>query len=484
MTSLRRRLTLGVVVSLSPIVVALSAVIYVVVGHHLRRQVDDALIATANAFASVVERDPDEPSGYELEFDAALAPEFSDPRGFAYFEIWLPDGTVRGKSDALGDRDLPRLSGSMAQPAIESIELSGGRPGRIVYYDFKPRVDVDHQDKVFSEHVSLAVARDVSDLERTLFALAAWLSGLCALCVVLAGGAVLVNVRRGLRPLGRLADEIERLDDTRLDERLDVRHYPSEVSVPITRLNDLLGRLDEAFARERRITADLGHELRTPLAALRSVLEVAASKPRVPAEYEAAIADALAITKDMVATAETLLLLSRAEAGQVDTVREPVDLHALVEESWVPYAATSRARALSFSNRVRPGHRIVTDREKLRLVLGNLLSNAAAYTEEGGWIEVAVPCAETGVVEVTDSGPPIDATALAHLFDRFWRGDQARTKAGTHAGIGLSLVRALCRSLEYTVDVVNTPQGHVRFTVAQAATGEPNAEAGEAFEVG
>jgi signal transduction histidine kinase len=138
----------------------------------------------------------------------------------------------------------------------------------------------------------------------------------------------------------------------------------------------------------------------------------------------------------------------------------------VVDECWRPHAALAAARGLTFRNVVPEDATSTTDREMLRIVIGNLLSNAAEYTEQGGWIEIA---SGDGVLfAVTDSGPEIPGEQLVRIFDRMWRGDASRTASGVHCGIGLSLASALCAQLSLSLSATSTP-GRVSFRVGHPA---------------
>src|SRR5262249_29966560 len=149
----------------------------------------------------------------------------------------------------------------------------------------------------------------------------------------------------------------------------------AELAAPVRTLNELLARLDASFAREREFTANVSHELRTPLAGLRTLLEVSARAPR-PDD----LAAALAIVVQMCNVVENLLMLARVDAGQLEILRGRVALRGLVEDCWRPHAALAAERGLALRNLVPDDAIAITDRDKLRVVLGNLLSNAVEYT--------------------------------------------------------------------------------------------------------
>jgi signal transduction histidine kinase len=131
-----------------------------------------------------------------------------------------------------------------------------------------------------------------------------------------------------------------------------------------------------------------------------------------------------------------------------------------------PHAELAAKRSLVFENRVPVGSTVTTDREKLGVVVGNLLANAAQYTAAGGWI--AVTSSVDAVVDVIDSGPPIPADQLHKIFERLWRGDAGRSSTGLHCGIGLALARGLCERLSLSLGASSHEDGSVRFRIAWA----------------
>lgn len=237
------------------------------------------------------------------------------------------------------------------------------------------------------------------------------------------------------------------------------------------RLNALLDRLQASFERERRFTADVSHELRTPLSAMRTVLELAASRQREPQEYQAAIDSALRVIVEVSKMVENLLLLARADAGQMPVRCESVRLAAFVDERWAAFELAARRRALSFVNEIDPDTVVESDPAGLAIIANNLLDNAARYTEQGGTIRVRHRA--DALLEVWDSGPLLGAVDRDRMFDRFWRADAARTEAGSHVGIGLSLARGVARALGLALVAVEL-DGGVAFRVVVDAAAAPS----------
>jgi signal transduction histidine kinase len=442
--------TTGAVVALSLLI--FSAALYAAVSRALWRQFDARLVNEAHAFAKMVEEQPTSP----WEFEPGLPDEFERDQDPAYFELRMEDGTLLGASKALRGAPLdPRAS-----------LLPDGRPGRTYEAVLPPRPDAENPVPPSGHGVHVVIARATAEVDDTLATLRLLLfaAGLTTLLVAAFAGAF--AVRRGLQPLTGLMRRLDALGAETLSERVASAGLPSELQPAVTKLNELLGRLEQAFARERRFSADVSHELRTPLAGLRSVIEVAASKRDRPAAgYVEALGDALGVVTQMQGLVENLLLLARAGARQIEVSRDPVPLRTLVAECFAPFAARAAARRLTFENRVGDDAVLASDAGKLRIVVSNLVGNAVDYTAEGGAVTVKSGLPGGVVLDVSDSGPPIPPAALETIFDPFVRLDPSRTGTAEHAGIGLSLVRSLCGALGLTVRAENLAGGQVAFLV-------------------
>ena len=298
----------------------------------------------------------------------------------------------------------------------------------------------------------MVAARETEDLDEQLASLR-WLlasAGAGTVLLVLAIAALVVH--QGLRPLGSLAAGIAEIRENDLSARLPADRMPAEMVPVVERLNELLGRLEEAFQRERTLTADVAHELRTPLAGIWSTVEVALSRSRTAGEYEEALRECLEIVRQTQGMADSLLSLARLEGGQTALHPEAVCLAEAVDALWRPHARQVQGNGILFENRLPADLQCTADRDTLVMVLSNLLANAAEYTEAGGRIEIAGGAAgKTVELVVSNTGCKLSAEEVAHVFDRFWRGDSARSATGVHCGLGLSLVERAVRALRGTV---------------------------------
>jgi two-component system heavy metal sensor histidine kinase CusS len=218
-------------------------------------------------------------------------------------------------------------------------------------------------------------------------------------------------------------------------------------------LNDLLGRLDDTLSRERAFSANVAHELRTPLAGLRSTIEVALAKPRESAEYQQVLDTCLEICQQTAAITDNLLALARLDAGHCEVHREPVQLLHLLHETWAPLAGRAELQSLTVDWQLQQVT-LITDPSLLRLVLGNLFDNAVCYADSGGRIAIGVVAQAASVdIRVENTAGQLSPELAERVFDRFWRGDSSRTETGRHAGLGLSLCHDIARLLDGLISV-------------------------------
>ena len=334
-------------------------------------------------------RSPDgREGGTPPEFEDEALPEFERAAQPGFFEAWLDDGRVLARSPSLGARDLDRAPLDGDGPAFTDVALPDGRPGRAVAMRQRLRIeDAPRGGPPSDRFVTVVVAQGIEDVRETLAALSRWLWLLGLLALAAGSAATVVAVTRGLRSARVLAAEIGRRDEDDLARALP-RIVPVELEPIVDKLAALFARLSASFERERRFTADVSHELRTPLAALRTILEVAASRDRDGAAYRSALADATAVVEQAQSLVQNLLLLARYDARQIEIKNQDLRLRAFVDDCWRAFAAQAARRRVTFSNDIGPAAVVVTDPDKLRIVLTNLLANAAEYTADGGAIHV------------------------------------------------------------------------------------------------
>ncbi len=275
-----------------------------------------------------------------------------------------------------------------------------------------------------------------------------------------AGGYVIAG--RALVPMIRLTDELAGIEPRDLSRRLEPGATDDEVARLTRAINALLERIERASNTERRFAADAAHELRTPLAVLRTGLEVALSRERTQAEYAEAVGSAFAEVIALCTMADQLLTLARLDQ-EASAERERVDLGALVRE--VAGAVEPLVQAKPLALMVNSDETVLVEGNPVhlkRLVI-NLLDNAIKFTPAHGKLEIGTAARDGhATLRVADSGPGIPAEDLPFIFDRFFRG-RARDESGN--GLGLSLCREIARLHHGEIAVANRAQGGCEFIV-------------------
>lgn len=406
---------------------------------------DAVLASTVRTIHSSIEQDRDR---IKVEIDERELPEFYRTARPDYFQLRTEDGRTVARSPSLKGTNLDWSAVPIGSFAFRSVRLPDGRSGRAVTLFFTPKVDEEAQGVVPPQRLTLTVARETTALDSQIRLLQVLLGAATGGTIILAVLAGTFIMGRGLRPLKTLASRIAAIGHDDLSTRIQVDLMPTEVVPVVHRLNDLLRCLEEAFCRERAFTADAAHELRTPLAGLRSVLEVALARPRMSQDYQQAMTECLDIVRQTQTMVEQLLALARLESGQTTLRRESLYLVELLDTAWRTQADRAQGRRISFVRRVAENLTCTTDRDNLLIAMSILLTNAVDYTNDEGRIEVvAEHNSESVKLTVANTGCRLTKEEALHVFERFWRGDASRTDTGIHCGLGLPLARRILTSL-------------------------------------
>ncbi len=388
---------------------------------------------------------------------ASLDPEAMDVLGpEVWWQVWRPDGDEIARSENLPS-DLPRPDEGRAK----LITLTDGTRVMSVGRRFGGGGGGQGQGR-FGQGgqggMEVSVARPLDALRGKLLRLFALLAGSGVVLGVLAWAWVRFVVRDGLSPLRRIADEIGKIDGASLGGRFRDDGLPEEIQPIVDRLNRLMEWLDASFSRERRFSADLAHEMRTPLAEARVIAETALNWPDDggPAAWRGVVAS----VGRMEAVVQSMLQLARLESETPGAADQPFPLAPLVAEIWAEHATVAEARGVRLRSEPGNGATVRGDRECWRHLLGNLLGNAAEYADEDS--EVVVSLIEEGArktVTVANRAGRLNPVDVERLFDRFWRADEARGESA-HCGLGLSLAKACADALGLRLEA-SLDDGHV-----------------------
>jgi len=273
-----------------------------------------------------------------------------------------------------------------------------------------------------------------------------WYMALVVTAALFGCGLVgIVIVRRALRPLRDIIATAQRIRPAHLDERLDTDGLPAELAAVASTLNSMLDRLENSFQRLERFSADIAHELRTPVNVLRGEVEVALGQPRSAESYREVLTSSLEEFGKLSQLIDALLFLARADSPHTQLARQPLDVAAELQIIRDFYEAMAHEEGVELTVRAAPGLIAQLDRTLFQRAISNLVSNAFAHTPRGGRITVTADrhANETLAIEVRDTGTGIEPEHLPHVFDRFYRADAARTSRGGSVGLGLPLVKSI-----------------------------------------
>jgi two-component system heavy metal sensor histidine kinase CusS len=312
--------------------------------------------------------------------------------------------------------------------------------------------------------LTLELAISLAETEATLAAFDRLVGGGAAIFLIIAVAGGLFLSRQALRPVAVSIRAARRLDPENLSERLPLTGAGDELDELAGTINGLLDRLAAYHAQIIRFTADASHELRSPLGAMRAAVEITLQKPREPEEYRNVLASLGEQCERLTALVNGLLLLARADAGEVSIGSEVVDLAALageVSEMFDPLAEEKGIRLLTQTSRPVA---VAGDPSRLRQLVTNLLDNAIRFTEPGGSVTLQVEStANRAMLRVKDTGIGIAAAHLPHVFERFYQADGARSSGG--CGLGLSICRWIVKAHGGTIEASSKEALGAEFTV-------------------
>ena len=450
-TSLRTRVTTWYVGLLAAALLVFGAALYLSARDYLISTLKSSLQGEADGISANF-LSAEESKGTQWmsgEIVEAYAPEQSG----RLIRITRQDGAVLYQSGAtreadIGPKDFPPVKLAEFR---QSFREEAGRKSDPLLICSKPYTSASGRQYLVETGASLA------PVERVLYTLLRTLCLITPLILVAAafGGHFLMG--RPLLPLTALANHAERIGTHTLGERLPVIASGDEMERMSHSLNRMITRLEDALDHDRRFSADVSHELRTPLTILRGELEQLSQSPGLLEAQRDALGSALEEIVRMARIVENLLAIARVDSGTEAMDRQCVDLSAIAE--WI----ADQMHLLAAEKRISlycttPGPvQIIADPARVKQVLVNLLDNAIKYTPEGGNIGIVVRLMQDkALLEVRDTGIGIPSESLPHVFKRFFRSDEARSRESGGTGLGLSIVQAICHAHGGSVNIEST----------------------------
>jgi len=292
----------------------------------------------------------------------------------------------------------------------------------------------------------LQVAADTTLDEAVLF----WFRAALAAIFVAAAIACWLTARhlvgKELAPLRKITAAASKIDTETLNYRLDANGLPAELHQLAQQFNQMLGRLEHAYDGLRQYADNIAHELRTPINRMLLGCEVALLKSRSSYDYRESIASNMEECNRLRSMVQRLLFLARADNAQVTALREEIDLRKELEIVCDFFDAPAKEGGLNLELNCDDGLKLAADRVLFQRAVGNLVLNAIAHTRSGGSVTISAEKKGANIaIEVADTGTGIKPEHLPHVFERFYRADQARSSDGEHLGLGLPLTESIVR---------------------------------------
>jgi heavy metal sensor kinase len=392
------------------------------------------------------------------------APENSE----RFVRITRPDGSVlyaSGQTATFDPAGLPPLApGAVTDGGFQIALLRDG--GRLLD-TIKVFQTGDGRRYLIESAGPLAPIETI--LSRVLFSL---LLGVPLVGLVAVGGGLFL-VGRALAPVVQIAQSAEQITQHNLEDRLPVAQTGDELQQLSLALNRMIARLRQAFDQNRRFLADASHELRTPLAALRGELESVVKQGRLLPDLTDRVGSALEEVDRLAKIVDALFAISRLDSGEAQQEWAQFDLAMLGISTAEQMSLLAEDKGISVACDVRDRVNVTGDRARIKQVVVNLLDNAIKYTPPGGTVRLNVRAADDkAVIEVADTGIGIPAVALPHIFERFYRVDDARSRDDGGAGLGLAIVKSICAAHGGQVHVESTERQGSRFTVKLPLSGK------------
>lgn len=455
---LRWRLTLWYGAVLAIVLIGFSAVLYM-----MMRQfppTDEPLLAELTELDQLVRNAPD------LEAVVSRCERYFRRREGYSFQVRDEDNKIVFRSDRLGSMELPLPRGLSEEggptivnerlekpPRLRVASQTVGRPGGLM---------------------TVQAAVSLAPYDQQMWRLQALLLVMLPLALAGAVGGGYVLTRKALEPMDEMVETASMITALHLHRRISISHRDDELDRLAETLNHMISRLERSFEEVRRFTADAAHELRTPLAIMRSEAEIALRSPRSPDEYRRVIESMLEETTQLSSLAEQLLFLCREDSGLRTGTIEPVALSESLEDLADQMQVAAKEKEITITSTIMPNCMVNGDPQGLRRLFLNLIDNAIKYTDQGG--SVMITCHQSVrwiEIVVEDTGFGIPAEFLPLIFDRFYRVDSSRTPEVKGTGLGLAISRSIVEAHGGMIECSSTPGVGSRFRVLLPSANAP-----------
>ena len=427
---------------------------YALIASLLRERTDQELLSQAQKFSIVLANEGIAAVTNGVAIEAQAAGEKK-----VFFRLLNATGEAFSSSNMSYWKDIDVDAAALDElvrtktPVLQTIAIPGrGDEVRIVYALLSPSViaqlgeAMEHQSRVLEAFKRIFIVT---------------MSGL----IVLAAGVGWFMARRAVSGIEAVTRTARKIAGGALEERVTAKGGGDEIDQLANTFNQMLDRIQTLVSEIKQMSDNIAHDLRSPVARMRGLAEITLTTAKSNAEYESLAASTVEECDRLLDIINTMLLISKTEAGVEKPGNETVDIAALVRQACELFQPVAENKNLQLVCRTPQTSHISGDARMLQRMVANILDNAMKYTASGGRIEVSVADSEARAIsiEVRDTGVGIDAADLEHIFERFYRCDQSRSQPGT--GLGLSLARAIARAHGGDITVTSALAEGTTFTI-------------------
>jgi heavy metal sensor kinase len=455
--SLRARLTGWYLALFSVLFILFGIFLYGMLASALRDRLDESLRSEIDTAAAMFLDELDEAKG---DVPTAAAETASGMRVRDTMVAVVADGVLLSASDPARLRETGSIAGLVSHPPEDGVVAELPRYGQSGARALVRRAPAGGREVLVIALAPLdSIVAELLVVRRVIFIALPLLLGIAGL-----GGYWLTT--RGLAPLGWMASQAREIGGANLNRRLEIGAAADELTVLSASFNELLARLDQSFETMRRFVADASHELRTPLSVIRGEADVALAQDRSTASYRESLAIILDESRRLSRLVDDLLNLARADSGHVKLQAQDFYLNDLLAECCRSAQAMAGARRIELECHCADDAPFRGDEELLRRLVMNLLDNAIRYTPSGGKIAATLEVELSEVrIRIADTGAGIAPEAATHVFERFYRADEARSRQDGGFGLGLSIVKWVAEAHHGAVELASQPGAGSAFTV-------------------
>ncbi len=426
---------------------------YALITSFIREQTDQDLLAQVNRFSTLL-------ASEEIEAVKSAAVIEAQAAGVkkVFFRLLSLNGQVFSSSNMAYWKNIDIHEATIKEllrsrrPAFETITIPQRKEKvRILYAMLGPAI-------------VLQVGQAMESYSRFLDAFKGIFITTMTFLIVVAAGVGWFMARQAVSDVEAVTRTAQKISGGTLEERVPVKARGDEIDQLAITFNQMLDRIQALLTEIKEMGDNMAHDLRSPITRIRGIAEVTLTTGKSLPEYEAMAANTIEECDRLLDMINTMLMISRAEAGVGHLTREEIDLAGVIQEACRLFEPTAEDKGITLSFDVTERSRFIGDSRMIQRMLSNLLDNAIKYSLPGGSVAISISESDTRVaVSIRDTGIGISSKDLPHIFERFYRCDQSRSQTGI--GLGLSLARAIVRAHGGDITATSAPNQGSTFTI-------------------